>query len=98
MPTEVRFDLQIYTLDAVKKALYRLGDKISFTLKLEGNEAVCSIVIRSGAPLGGNLDSMAEQLHLEVLDQDLRERLFEKTAPLRNAILALAFSRTGLQS
>jgi hypothetical protein len=32
-----------------------------------------------------------------VLDQDLRASIARETEPVRNAVLALAFSRTGLQ-
>ncbi len=38
------------------------------------------------------------QLFQELLDQELREQIAVETAPLRNLILAHAYSRTGLPS
>ncbi|CDX57737.1 hypothetical protein C7U60_19135 [Mesorhizobium plurifarium] len=43
-------------------------------------------------------DRAVEALRLEVLDQDLRKVMAEETASVRNAVLALAFSKSGLQS
>jgi DNA-binding FrmR family transcriptional regulator len=42
-------------------------------------------------------EKAVRELQAEVLDQDLRATISRETEPMRNAILALAFSRTGLQ-
>lgn len=97
MTCDVRFDARVFTHEAVKKALYRFSDKITYSLSIEGNDLVCAISLRSDAPEEAVLEGVIEKLRIEVLDQDLRERIFERTAPYRNAVLALAFSRTGLQ-
>jgi His-Xaa-Ser system protein HxsD len=97
MTCEVRFDLRVFAQDAIKKALYRFSDRITYSLSIEGHELACVISLRTDAPAESVLDVVIEKLRVEVLDQDLRERLFEQTAPYRNAVLALAFSRTGLQ-
>ena len=44
-----------------------------------------------------DLEAAERELRAEVLDQDLRASIARETEPVRNAILALAFSRTGLQ-
>ena len=43
------------------------------------------------------VERASRDLQAEVLDQDLRASISRETEPARNAILALAFSRTGLQ-
>ena len=40
----------------------------------------------------------ARQFHQELLDQELREQISRETAPLRDLVLAHAYSRTGLPS
>jgi His-Xaa-Ser system protein HxsD len=40
--------------------------------------------------------TLVSELRCEVLDQVLRERIRAETADVRNLVLALAFSRTGL--
>lgn len=97
MKGEVRFDLNIVSMEAIKKALYRYGDRITFSLSQQDNTVVCVFGGRANATSHVDIQAIAEQLPLDVLDQDLRETLFEKTASIRNTILALAFSRTGLQ-
>lgn len=97
MKVEVRFDLNVVSMEAIKKALYRYGDRITFTLSQKEKTVVCVFEPRSGLALPVDTIAITEQLPLDVLDQDLRERLFEQTAHIRNTILALAFSRTGLQ-
>jgi His-Xaa-Ser system protein HxsD len=46
----------------------------------------------SEAAVGANVDNLKK----EVLDQDLRLKLKTETEPIRNLILAHAFSKTGL--
>jgi His-Xaa-Ser system protein HxsD len=91
------FDVATFGIDTVKRAAYRLSDLASFDISQEGNRINCRLDFLT--PL-----SQEESKHLlarfrnEVLDQDLRRSIAEETAPVRNAILAYAFSRTGLQN
>jgi His-Xaa-Ser system protein HxsD len=91
-PEPVVFDLAAHSLDAIQRAAYRLSDRVS-----------CEITISDGAvevmltPLDGNEPTGLEgELRNEVLDQILRARIREETTDVRNLVLALAFSRTGL--
>jgi His-Xaa-Ser system protein HxsD len=86
------FDLSSYSLDAIQRAAYRMSDRTSCEILVE--EGAVEVVL---TPLG-NADAagMVAELRNEVLDQVLRERIREETRDVRNLVLALAFSRTGL--
>lgn len=91
--TTVRFSMRVYDLDTIKKAAYRLGNCCTADITLEGEDIVCTLHRLPGAR---SVD-LAAAIRTEVLDQDLRAKTAAETAPIRNAILAYAFSRTGLQ-
>jgi His-Xaa-Ser system protein HxsD len=92
---EVKFDSAVYTVDAVKAACYRFSDKFSSLIEYRDGLIVCSL--QYDAKLCGPLiDLEIENLKKEVLDQDLRQKLRTETEPVRNLILAHAFSKTGL--
>jgi His-Xaa-Ser system protein HxsD len=91
-PQPVVFDLGAQSLDAVQRAAYRLSDRASFEITVgEGSAEVLLTPTE-----GGDRARLEAELRNEVLDQVLRERIREETADVRNLILALAFSRTGL--
>jgi len=95
----IEFDASAYSLLAIQKACHRFTNKASFEV---------SPVVRDGASFvrvslsllaeknESELTLLVQQLNNEVLDQQLREQVREQTAPVRNLILAYAFSRTGL--
>jgi His-Xaa-Ser system protein HxsD len=94
---DVSFDLSVYSLDTVKRAAYRLTGKASFEIKVVDGSALCTI--RFAGPISPQeARRMADNLRTEVLDQDLRASLAQETMVYRNAVLALAFSRSGLQA
>jgi His-Xaa-Ser system protein HxsD len=93
---EATFALSVYTLDAVKKAAYRLSDRASPEISIDGERVSCKL--HFGTPVSiERSEEILTDLRNEVLDQDLRERIADETAPLRNAILAHVFSGSGLQ-
>lgn len=62
----------------------------------EDDSWVCTL--RFSPPVSAEALERAERdLRTEVLDQDLRATVARETEPVRNAVLAMAFSRTGLQ-
>jgi His-Xaa-Ser system protein HxsD len=93
----VSFDLKVFSLDCVKRAAYRVTRDASVEIVVHDDVADC--VIHFTKPLASDLAEHAiEALRVEVLDQDLRSIVASETASVRNAVLALAFSRSGLQS
>ena len=85
--------MKAYSADSIQRAAYRLSDRAS-----------CEIVIGEGkieveiSTLGDDQDpgALLAELRSGALDEVLRERIREETADVRNVVLALAFSRTGL--
>ena len=96
MSNEVRFDLTVYNIDAVKAACYRLLDRFSASIEVHQGAAICQLQFDSPGMSEAAIAAEIENLKKEVLDQDLRQKLKNETEPVRNLILAHAFSKTGL--
>jgi His-Xaa-Ser system protein HxsD len=89
----VSFDRVGHSVDSVQRAAYRLSDRLSCEISSTDEliEVRLSLLDESQDP-----DRLVAEFRNEVLDQVLRERIRAETADLRNFVLALAFSRTGL--
>ncbi|MER9442192.1 hypothetical protein NKI79_12345 [Mesorhizobium sp. M0340] len=94
---QAKFDLSVFDLDCVKRAAYRVTGNAAVEITLEDGFAVCALIFTKAVTRAA-AETAIERLRLEVLDQDLRSSIAAETATVRNAILALAFSRSGLQS
>jgi His-Xaa-Ser system protein HxsD len=92
----VNFDARVYALSAVKKAAYRFLKSFSTDITQDGDTWVCKLTFQTTAD-AETLERVEQELRAEVLDHDLRASIARETEPVRNAILAMAFSRTGLQ-
>lgn len=93
----VNFDSHVFSLIAVKKAAYKYIDSFSADISLTNDEVKCLLKLTSPR----NDESCArlvDDFKKEVLDQDLREQLKVETEPVRNLILAHAFSKSGIIS
>lgn len=93
---ELRFSSATYSLDTIKKAAYRLSDRCSFEFDVTANDITCRLFFEVAAD-PESVVVIENEFRNEVLDQDLRQTIADETAASRNAILAYAFSRTGLQ-
>ena len=94
--SRVTFDTRVYALPIIKKAAYRYLKSFATEITLEGDTWIC--MLKFVAPTdAGAVEAAERNFRAEVLDQDLRASIARETEPGRNAILALAFSRTGLQ-
>jgi His-Xaa-Ser system protein HxsD len=95
MKIDVTFDLAVFSLEAIKAACYKSLDRFTSDFELIGGKIICHLAVDdkvADAVVSAYLDDLKK----EVLDQDLRLRLKAETEPLRNLILAHAFSKTGL--
>ena len=89
-------DTAVYSLPALKKTAYRMADRCSVVFgTLEGSRIAIAVTCPPSAS-EDQIRSCIRNFFEEALDQDLRERIAVETAPLRNLILAHAFSRTKL--
>lgn len=91
---ELSFDVQAHSADSIQRAAYRFSDRLSIELVADDQAFRCRTFL-----LSDDEEQAALTIHefrAEVLDQVLRERIRDETAGVRNVILALAFSQTGL--
>jgi His-Xaa-Ser system protein HxsD len=92
----VRFDARIYQLTTLKKAAYRFLKEFVTEITQDDDEWAC--ILHFPAPMPAqDIECAVRNLQAEVLDQDLRATVARESEHVRNAVLALAFSRTGLQ-
>jgi His-Xaa-Ser system protein HxsD len=93
---ELTFERDSHSADAIQRAAYRLSDRLSIDLR--SNEQVLTCMTHVETDDSDLADSIVTDFRKEVLDQVLRERIRDETEGVRNLILALAFSNTGLGS
>jgi His-Xaa-Ser system protein HxsD len=86
----------IYGLNAIKKTAYRFADKTSVILQTNGADSISIIFNFVGKHAANDPEKIIADFCNELLDQDLREIIKRETTPVRNLILAHAFSRTSL--
>jgi His-Xaa-Ser system protein HxsD len=94
---ELRFSNGVYSIGAIKKAAYRFTDRCSFDFQPAEGNTTLAILSFSPDVTADEKAALQREFRNEVLDQDLREVIGAETAGVRNAVLAYAFSRTGLQ-
>ena len=70
-------------------------NKFSTDFALQGQSIVCSLIFTQNTPQD-SIQFYIDDFRKEVLDQDLREKIKKESEPLRNLILAHAFSKTTL--
>lgn len=96
MSYPISFPKDVYSLTAIKKAAYRFSDQLS--IEIIPGERATECVCRCLHPCSeDDTQRILEAFRTEVLDHDLRQAIAKETEPMRNAILAYAFSKTGLQ-
>jgi His-Xaa-Ser system protein HxsD len=89
-------DLAVYRLSAIQKTGYRLAARCTVVLgEMEGSQVSVTLLFRSGTAQSDAME-VARLFFQELLDQELREQVGEETKPLRNLIIAQAFSKTDL--
>jgi His-Xaa-Ser system protein HxsD len=90
---KLSFDRAGYSLDAIQRAAYRFSDRLSCDIS-DGAETIeVSLHIADNVE---EPEAVLADFRNEVLDQVLRERIRAETGDVRNLVLALAFSKTGL--
>jgi His-Xaa-Ser system protein HxsD len=90
------FDAPAYSVDALQRAMYRLSDRLSGDVRHSKGVHLCVLQLETNDEEEAEL--LVAKFRKEVLDQTLRERIRNETQEVRNLILALAFSNTGLVS
>lgn len=88
------FEAALHSADAIQRAVYNLSDRLSCDIATDAGAFRCTLHLPDGSE--AELEALIADFRNEVLDETLRERVREQTHDVRNLILALAFSETGL--
>jgi His-Xaa-Ser system protein HxsD len=94
---EFRISSEAFNWVSIKKAAYRFSGHCSFDFQSDGKEIICKLLFPQ-PQTEKTVASIELAFRNELLDQDLRVCIADETTPLRNAVLAFAFSKTGIQS
>jgi His-Xaa-Ser system protein HxsD len=94
----VCFDARVCPLDAIKKAAYKFAKDCSVILGADGDNYLATISFFDAATEPSAKKRLVGAFCNEVIDQELREKIATQTEPVRNLILAQAFSKTSLIS
>ena len=97
MSPKVVFSSQVYSVETIKKAAYRFSDVMAVAITTRPGEIECVVEFLSETNKQEQPEQILADFRNEVLDQDLRATIAKETEATRNAILAFALSRTGLQ-
>jgi len=93
-PLVLSFPLSMFSLEGIKRATYALMARATVRFETTPGEVRCILIPTS---LKEEPEALERDFRREVVDQDLRISIEAQTEPVRNAILGLTFSRTGLQ-
>lgn len=91
------FSSQVYSIETIKKAAYRCSDVLSVDIIPRSGEIECILHFLSEPKEEEQFQRIVAAFRNEVLDQDLRAVIAKETEATRNAVLAFALSKTGLQ-
>lgn len=87
------FDRATVDLDALQRSSYAMAAEATVDIRVSGNDYMCTLFPRKREITD---EELKHRFRAEVNDQILRVRIAKETEPLRNLVLALAFSQTGL--
>jgi His-Xaa-Ser system protein HxsD len=91
------FSSLVYSVETIKKAAYRFSDVLSVDIMPRSGEIECILHFLSEPKEEEQGKLIVAAFKNEVLDQDLRSVIAKETEATRNAVLAFALSKTGLQ-
>lgn len=91
---QVSFSCDAFDGEAIKRAAYRLSAELVVEFARDDEEFLCTL--RAVKP-DADLERLEDRFRREVLDYDLRIRIARETEGVRNLVLSVAFSKTGLQ-
>ena len=93
---KLEFDIQVYSIEAAQKAAYRLLKYFTIDIKPNATQIVCTLSSNLGIT-EESFDFAIQEFKKNILDEELRLKIRKETEPIRNLVLGIAFSRTGLQ-
>jgi His-Xaa-Ser system protein HxsD len=92
----ITFDPSCYSADAVQRAAYTFGSEFSCLVSNDHDGPLRCEIRFPPETDSSEIEHLIARFQNEVLDYSLRERIRDETREVRNLILAVAFSQTGL--
>jgi His-Xaa-Ser system protein HxsD len=97
LATTLAFDERLYDVQVLQKAAYRSMNSLTADITCVDGKFICALSPNIGIDEPSFL-SAVQEFKKDVLDYQLRHQLNAETLPIKNLILGLAFSKTGLIS
>lgn len=91
----LNFNQRLYDAEVIQKAAYRGQYAFTLDLEFQGEELVCTLLANITTS-SENFAHAVEDFKKDVLDYQLRRKLHDETSAVRNVILGIAFSQSGL--
>lgn len=91
------FDERLYDGQVLQKAAYRSMNSLTVDISCIDGKFFCALSANIGIDESSFL-SAVQEFKKDALDYQLRHQLNTETLPIKNLILGLAFSKTGLIS
>ena len=91
----VTFSKETSNIASLKRAAYKHTDKCAVEFLTDKNEIACVFQFKNEIS-EDEFSQFVVEFRSDVLDEDLRNEISIQTEPIRNLILAHAFSKTGL--
>jgi len=96
MSASLVFSTQLHKPESLQKAAYRFCNLAAVDIQPGASEILCTFnFLKPQSQDAAN--AFASDFKIEALDQELRFKIGAETAAMRNAVLAMAFSKTGFQ-
>lgn len=95
MRERITFERDAYTINAVQKAAYRVSRFLTIDIELNERNIICTLD-KTLETSDEEYSHALEEFKKHALDYVLREKISEETEAVRNVILSLAFSKSGL--
>ena len=92
----LKFDVRLYSFDAIQKAAYRSMNYLTADISLTDSSEIACNVYPNQSINEEQFKFGLEEFKKHVIDYQLRSTIKKESEPLRNLILGVAFSNTGL--
>lgn len=89
------FDQRLYDAEVIQKAAYRGQSAFTLDVNIQGDALVCTL-LSNITTSSETFTKAIEDFKKDVLDYQLRSKLQAQTVAVRNLILGVAFSQSGL--
>ena len=92
----ISVDAKVCSIESAQKAAYRAINHFTIDIQTSNTHLNCTLTSNAGVS-DEAFHFAVQEFRKNILDEELRLKLKKETEPVRNLILGIAFSKTGLQ-